>query len=137
MTVIFKKKGKKKFALYSLGFVRVDEWWLKFLFFLSLHFYNPVFSHLISNIKWMNGYWVLLKSAYTRFPRVPFAYFNIKSCSLLIENKKKKFNFVPSSLSLTYSYYFKLSVKFVCSFPRGPDELKRPHAKLKYCSIIL
>jgi len=137
MTVIFKKKGKKEICSLFSRFCESRWVMIKISFFLSLHFYNPVFSHLISNIKWMNGYWVLLKSAYTRFPRVPFAYFNIKSCSLLIENKKKKFNFVPSSLSLTYSYYLKLSVKFVCSFPRGPDELKRPHAKLKYCSIIL
>jgi len=72
----------------------------------------------------MNGYWVLLKkSAYTRFPRVPFTSFNKTSCSLWVRKReKKKFNFVPSSLVLTYHYYLILSVKCVCSlfFLSGP-----------------
>ena len=118
MTVIFKKKrGKKEICSLFSRFVRVYEWWLKF-FFSFLHFYSPVFSHLINNTEWMNGYWVLLKkkSAHTRFPRVPFTSFNKTSCSLWVRKRKKKFNFVPSSLSLTHYYYLILSVKCVCSF---------------------
>jgi hypothetical protein len=54
------KKRKKRNLLFILPFCE-SLWVMIKIFFSFLHFYNPVFSHLINNTEWMNSYWVLLK----------------------------------------------------------------------------
>jgi hypothetical protein len=137
MTVIFKKK-KKRNLLFILSFCE-SLWVMIKIFFSFLHFYNPVFSHLINNTEWMNSYWVLLKKkkCIHALPESPLHLFQQKRRVLYEWEKEKKFNFVPSSLSLTHYYYLILSVKCVCSFfSLGPVEQQRPHANLKPCSIM-
>lgn len=113
MTVILKKE--KRNLLFILSFYE-SRWVMIKIFSSFLHFYSPVFSHLINNTEWMNGYWVLLKKVHTRASRESPSPLSTKtSCSLWVR-KRKKFNFVPSFLSLTYYYYLILSVKCVCSF---------------------
>jgi len=70
-TVIFKKEKKRNFALYSLVFVRVDEWWLKFLFsffFISLVLQSCFFS---LNQQYKMNEWLLsvVKKVHTRASR--------------------------------------------------------------------
>jgi hypothetical protein len=107
--------------LFILSFCE-SLWVMIKIFFSFLHFYSPVFSHLINNTEWMNGYWVLLKKKCTHaLPESPLHLFQQNVVFFMSEKKKKNLIlFHPLFLSHTTIIWYCLSSVYVPFFLSGP-----------------